>query len=106
MPATYGLISDCELPHKPQRQKEKLDHSYDLHCSYNKDKFLRSNANGSFYEYLTNLLQENEPKEYYKCGSKFIFRKTSFDYIPVHKLILETSKFYNFDTNYFRLEKI
>ena len=99
-----GLYSDCELPHKPQRQKEKLDHSEDLHCSYN--EFLRSNANDSCYGYLTNLLQENEPKEYCKCGSKFIFRKPSFDYIPVHKLMLETSKFYNFDTSYFRLEKI
>jgi len=44
--------------------------------------------------------------EYNRHGSRFFFKKISFDAIPIHKLILESSKFYNFDTNYFGLEKI
>lgn len=51
----WGLYFDCELPHKQQRQKRKLGHSYDLHCSYNKNKFLRSSANDSCYGYLTEI---------------------------------------------------
>lgn len=55
IPATCGLYVYPELPNKQQRQKGKLDQLYDLYCSYNKDKCLRSNSRDSCYRNLTEI---------------------------------------------------